>query len=46
MIWTVALYVVGAIVVLALGFGLLLWAMSRDVDDEIRRESIRWRNDN
>jgi uncharacterized membrane protein len=46
MIWTVALYVVAAIVVLALGFGLLLWAMCRDVDSEIRRESIRWRDDN
>jgi uncharacterized membrane protein len=46
MIWTVALYVVAAIVVLALGFGLLLWAMFRDVDSEIRRESIRWRDDN
>jgi hypothetical protein len=46
MIWTVALCVVAAIVVLTLGFGLLLWAMSRDVDDEIRRESFRWRNDN
>jgi uncharacterized membrane protein YjfL (UPF0719 family) len=36
----------GALVVIAIAFGLVLWAMCRDVDSEIRRDSIRWRDDN
>jgi nitrate reductase gamma subunit len=46
MMMQILAWTAGALVVIAVAFGLVLFLMARDVDDEVRRESDRWRNDN